>query len=325
MASPPRKSPVPHSAAAASASTTAVIGDSAGAGPQSGTRTFSPRRRAGSRPSRRAGSRGRARAPRRCAPPAGRGVTATAWSSSARDIAASRLAARCLDQAQAEVDVAEEAPLLGLAERRAAAELDRAPDVVEQRRGEEEVVAEARMELRRLAAEGGDADGVLEQAAGVAVVPVCPGGGERAERRSHGRRRRRRPRRRRRGPGWTISPTRKSRKPSSSSGSRRIAGVSSAGSVSGATSTARTCTWSLPPNRSTRPSTRTASPSAKRPSSSSTSSQTRASIRPLASTSSSARYGAPFFVRRRSLRPTAYTPSTVRSSASSAMLVTPAV
>ena len=52
--------------------------------------------------------------------------------------------------------------------------------------------------------------------------------------------------------------------------------------LSGAASTARTCTWSLPPNRSTRPSTRTASPSSKRPSSSSTSSQIRASMRPLA-------------------------------------------
>ena len=51
--------------------------------------------------------------------------------------------------------------------------------------------------------------------------------------------------------------------------------------------------------------TRTASPSSNRPSRSSTSFQTRASIRPLGSTSSSARYGEPERVRRRSFRATA--------------------
>ena len=61
--------------------------------------------------------------------------------------------------------MSEQAPLLGLPERRAAPELDGAPDVVEERRGEEEVVAQARVELRRLAAERRDADRVLEQAA----------------------------------------------------------------------------------------------------------------------------------------------------------------
>ena len=41
-----------------------------------------------------------------------------------------------LDQPQTEMDVTEQAPLLGLAERRPAAELERAPDVVQQRGGE---------------------------------------------------------------------------------------------------------------------------------------------------------------------------------------------
>src|SRR4029453_10214801 len=58
-------------------------------------------------------------------------------------------------------------------------------------------------------------------------------------------------------------------------------------------------------NRSTRPSTRTASPSRKRLSRRSTSFQTRASIRPLESTSSSARYGFSPRVRRRCLRASA--------------------
>src|SRR6188474_952563 len=65
-----------------------------------------------------------------------------------------------------------------------------------------------------------------------------------------------------------------------------------------------------------------ASPSPKRWSSRSTSFHTRASTRPLASASSSARYGAPLRVRRRSFFVTANTPSTVLSSASSAIVVT---
>ena len=46
------------------------------------------------------------------------------------------------------------------------------------------------------------------------------------------------------------------------------------------------------------------------------------SILPVGSTSSSTRYGAPFRVVRRCLRATAYTPSTVRSAVSSAMVLT---
>ena len=76
---------------------------------------------------------------------------------------------------------------------------------------------------------------------------------------------------RRRRPGMRISATRKSRKPSSSSASRRIAGASVAGPRRVAASSERTSSWSRSRNFSTRPSTRTASPSAKRASSSSTS------------------------------------------------------
>jgi len=82
-----------------------------------------------------------------------------------------------LDQTEAEVDVAEESSLLGLAEGRATAELDRTSNVVEQRCREEKIVAQARMELGGLATQSGDADRVLEEAAGVAVVPVRSGGG----------------------------------------------------------------------------------------------------------------------------------------------------
>ena len=148
------------------------------------------------------------------------------------------------------------------------------------------------MQLRRLAAERRDADRVLEQPAGVRVVrrPASPAGAA-ATRGSRRPRRNASPRPRDR--DATISAARNSRKPSSSSASRRIAGAKSAGSASGAASSVRTSSWSRSRKCSTRPSTRTASPSAKRPSSSSTSFQTRASIRPLGSTSSSARYGAP--------------------------------
>ena len=105
-------------------------------------------------------------------------------------------------------------------------------------------------------------------------------------------------------PGWAISAARNSRNPSSSSASRRSAGASSAGSASEG-STARTWSWSRPSKRSTRASTRTASPSSKRRSRRSTSSQMRPSILPLGSTSSSRMYGFPFRVVRRRLRATA--------------------
>ena len=208
-----------------------------------------------------------------------------------------------LDEAQAEMDVAEEGSFLRRPEERCAAELDLPAEVVEERRGEQEIRPQARMELRRLAAQRRDADGVLQQTAGVGVMPV------------DGRRQLAQPRRSaasattasttRRSPGWAISAARNSRKPSSSSLSRRMAGIRLAGSASGAGSSVRTSSWSRSRKRSTRPRTRIESPSAKRPSSSSTSLHTRASMRPLASTSSSARYAAPPFVRSRCLRATA--------------------
>jgi uncharacterized protein (DUF1015 family) len=75
-----------------------------------------------------------------------------------------------LDQTQPEMDVAEEAPLVGGPERGAAAELDRATDVVEERGGDEQIASEPLVQLRRLAAERRHADGVLEQPAGVGMV-----------------------------------------------------------------------------------------------------------------------------------------------------------
>src|SRR6266851_4493330 len=125
-----------------------------------------------------------------------------------------------------------------------------------------------------------------------------------------------------RSPGCAMSATRNSRNPSSSSASRRIAGAIADGSTPSAGSSVRTSTWRTFRNFSTRPRTRTASPASKRPSRRSTSFQTRAEMRPLGSTSSSARYAAPFFVRSRSFFATAYTPSTVRFSSSCAIAVT---
>ena len=77
-----------------------------------------------------------------------------------------------LDQPQPEVDVPEQPALVGRRERRPARELDRTPDIVDERRRQHELGAQARMELRRLAAERRDADRVLEQAAGVGVMVV---------------------------------------------------------------------------------------------------------------------------------------------------------
>src|SRR5688500_18518049 len=76
--------------------------------------------------------------------------------------------------------VAEQAPLFGRAEGRSPRELDSATDVVEQRRGEQEVGAQPGMELGELAADRRDADRVLEEAAGVAVMPLdcCRQGAE---------------------------------------------------------------------------------------------------------------------------------------------------
>ena len=73
-------------------------------------------------------------------------------------------------EAQTEVNVAEEPTLLGRAKRRPLRELARAAKVVQQRGGEQEVGAQPWMQLRRLAADRGDSDRVLQQAAGVGMV-----------------------------------------------------------------------------------------------------------------------------------------------------------
>ena len=77
-----------------------------------------------------------------------------------------------LDEPDAEVDVAEQATLGGGCEPGRGAELDRSPCVVDERRGEEKVGAQARVELRDLAADRRHADRVLEQPARVRVVGV---------------------------------------------------------------------------------------------------------------------------------------------------------
>jgi hypothetical protein len=111
-------------------------------------------------------------------------------------------------------------------------ELDGAADVVQQGGGEQQVGAQPRMELTELATDGRDTDRVLEQPAGVGVVPIrCRRQSpepspdlivaeDRSDESSAARRGR-------------FSPARNSRKPSSSSGSRRIAGANRAGSSSG--------------------------------------------------------------------------------------------
>ena len=98
-----------------------------------------------------------------------------------REDSRAEVAGALLDHSQAEVHVAEEPALLGRPERRATAELADAPDVVQERGGQQEVVTQPGMQLRGLAAERRDSDGVLEQAAGLAVVAVR-GGGERTQR-----------------------------------------------------------------------------------------------------------------------------------------------
>jgi hypothetical protein len=81
-----------------------------------------------------------------------------------------------LDQAQAQVDVAEELALVRGEEERPAVELAETPHVMEEGRGHEEVASEALMELGGVAADRRHRDGVLEQAAGVGMVGVgCRG------------------------------------------------------------------------------------------------------------------------------------------------------
>ena len=240
----------------------------------------SPRRR-------RAGSRGRARLLRRCARRAPRG--APRRNAPAPRVAADVRPSACASiRRRAEVHVPEEASLVGDRERGAS---DRARRVrptswrsaaasSRSTRKPGWSCAVSRQSVR-------DADRVLEQAAGVRMVIR---------------------------PAWQDTPARRSRRarhrtvPASPGGdlgheeleealrSLRCRAGSRASATPGSTSAAsseRTSSCSRSRNRSTRPSTRTASPSVNRPSSSSTSFQTRASIRPVGSTSSSARYDAP--------------------------------
>ena len=75
--------------------------------------------------------------------------------------------------------MSEEPTLLRLTKRGAGSELVDAADIVEERRGEQEIVSEARMKLRSLATQGRDADRVFEQPSRIAVMPVGAGRGER--------------------------------------------------------------------------------------------------------------------------------------------------
>ena len=81
-----------------------------------------------------------------------------------------------VDHSQSELDVPEQLALVGRSESGPAPELDGPSDVVDERGREQQVGPEPRMELRRLPAQRRDADGVLEQAAGVRVVAVGRGG-----------------------------------------------------------------------------------------------------------------------------------------------------
>ena len=82
------------------------------------------------------------------------------------------IASSLLDHPKPEMDVAEEATLVGLTERRPGSEFADPTHVVEERGRKDDVVAQSRVELRRLAGECRDAHGVLEEATRVSVVPV---------------------------------------------------------------------------------------------------------------------------------------------------------
>src|SRR5262245_58641023 len=131
----------------------------------------------------------------------------------------------------------EQAALLGGLEDRPARQLGGAAHVMQKRRGEEQVGAQALVELRELAADRRDTDRVLEEPAGVAVVAVDRRG-QRAEARAQlvvadeppdrGLQSRVRDLR-----GEELE------KPSSSSPSRRMLGASASGSRSSAASIER--------------------------------------------------------------------------------------
>ena len=85
-----------------------------------------------------------------------------------------------LEEAQAEMDVAEQAPLLGRQKQGAERELADPAQVVQDRRRDEEVASQPPMDARGLAGKRGDRDRVLEQSPCVAVMAVR-GRGQRSQ------------------------------------------------------------------------------------------------------------------------------------------------
>ena len=145
--------------------------------------------------------------------------------------------------------MAEQATFVRRPERRPPPELAHPADVVEQRGGEQEVGAQALVQLRRLSHQRRDGDGVLEQPAGIRVMGL--GRRELAQRLPDLGVLEEPPHDACAAPGWASSAAMNSRKPSSSSASRRSRGASPAGSASAA-STERISNWSLSSKRSTR-------------------------------------------------------------------------
>ena len=103
----------------------------------------------------------------------------TQWSS-ARRRGGSSDGGRGLDQLRADREVAEHRPLLADPELGPVGELARLADVVQERRGHQQVGVELRVELADLADQRADGDGVLEQPAEVGVM-AGPGAGGAAE------------------------------------------------------------------------------------------------------------------------------------------------
>ncbi len=77
------------------------------------------------------------------------------------------------EQAQPELEVPEQTPLVGAGELRAKGELAGLAEVVQQGGGEQQVAVETGVQGAELESQSGDGDGMLEQPAEVGVV-VCP-------------------------------------------------------------------------------------------------------------------------------------------------------
>ena len=74
------------------------------------------------------------------------------------------------DQAQPELDVAQQLPLAAAPDLRAVGELAGLAEVVDDRRAQQQVAVQARVQRAELERHRGDRDGVLEQAAEIGVV-----------------------------------------------------------------------------------------------------------------------------------------------------------